>query len=104
MEEWPQIAANILHKQSRTPDKFGPPASGLGEVLTTPHHKIGLVGKRIYVPRVWTNLEERHTQWKRDVRFRTWNVKSLYRSGSLSTIASELTRHKLDLEGVQTVK
>jgi hypothetical protein len=30
---------NILNKQSRTADKGGPPAWGLGEVLTTPHHR-----------------------------------------------------------------
>ena len=30
---------NILNKQSQTGDKGGPPAWGLGEVLTTPHHK-----------------------------------------------------------------
>jgi hypothetical protein len=38
------------------------------------------------------------------VRFGTWNVRSLYRSGSISTIARKLTRHKLDLGGVQRVK
>jgi hypothetical protein len=38
------------------------------------------------------------------MRFDTWNVWSLYRSGSLSTIARQLARHKLDLRGVQTVK
>ena len=32
-------AMNILNKQSRTADKGGPPAWGLGEVLTTAHHK-----------------------------------------------------------------
>jgi hypothetical protein len=39
MKERPPIwraAANILNKQSRTADKGGPPAWGLGEVLTTP--------------------------------------------------------------------
>jgi hypothetical protein len=34
-----RVAANILNKQSRTADKGGPPAWGLGEVLTTPHRK-----------------------------------------------------------------
>ena len=39
MEERPpvwRVAANILNKQSRTADEGGPPALGLGEVLTTP--------------------------------------------------------------------
>jgi hypothetical protein len=31
-------------------------------------------------------------------------IRSLYRSGSLSTIARELARHKLDVGGVRTVK
>ena len=40
MEELPQIwtvAASILNKQARTPDKGGPPAWGVGEVLTPPN-------------------------------------------------------------------
>jgi len=32
-----RVAANILNKQSRTADKGGPPALGLGVGLTTPH-------------------------------------------------------------------
>jgi hypothetical protein len=35
-----RVAANILNKQSRTAGKDGHPAWVLGEVLTTPHHKI----------------------------------------------------------------
>jgi hypothetical protein len=31
----------------------------------------------------------------------TWNVKSRYRSGSVTTAARELARYKLDLVGVQ---
>jgi hypothetical protein len=34
-----------------------------------------------------------------DVKFGTWNVRSLYRSGSLKTVAKEL-----DLVGVQEVR
>ena len=33
----------------------------------------------------------------------TWNVKSLYRSESLTSITTELARYKLDLVGVQEV-
>jgi exonuclease III len=39
-----------------------------------------------------------------DMRFGTWNVRSLYRSGSLKTVARELGKYKLDLEGVQEVR
>jgi hypothetical protein len=36
-----------------------------------------------------------------DMRFGTWNVRSLYRAGSLKTVSRELARYKLDLVGVQ---
>jgi exonuclease III len=39
-----------------------------------------------------------------DMRFGTWNAKSLYRSGSLKTVARELGKYKLDLVGVQEVR
>jgi hypothetical protein len=32
-----------------------------------------------------------------------WNVRGLYREGSLMTVSRELTRYKLDLVGVQEV-
>jgi hypothetical protein len=35
-----------------------------------------------------------------DVRFRTWNVRSLYRLGSLMMVSRELSKYKLDLVGV----
>jgi hypothetical protein len=37
------------------------------------------------------------------MRVGTWNVRSLYRSGSLMTVAREIARYKLDLVGVQEV-
>jgi hypothetical protein len=36
-----------------------------------------------------------------DLRFGTGNVRSLYMSGSLKTVARELGKYKLDLVGVQ---
>jgi len=33
-----------------------------------------------------------------------WNVRSLYRAGSLTTVARELARYKLDLVGVREVR
>jgi exonuclease III len=39
-----------------------------------------------------------------DMRFGTWNVRSLYRSGSFKTVARELGKYKLDLVGVQEVR
>jgi exonuclease III len=38
------------------------------------------------------------------MRFGTWNVRSLYRSGSLMTVARELARYTLDVVGVQEVR
>jgi exonuclease III len=39
-----------------------------------------------------------------DMRFGTWNVRSLYRAGSLMIVASEISKYKLDLVGVQEVR
>jgi hypothetical protein len=39
-----------------------------------------------------------------DMRFGLWNVRSLYRAGTLMTVSRELARYKLDLVGVQEVR
>jgi exonuclease III len=39
-----------------------------------------------------------------DMRFGTWNIRSLYRVGSLMTVSRELSRYRLDLVGVQEVR
>jgi exonuclease III len=39
-----------------------------------------------------------------DMRFGTWNIRSLYRSGSFKTVARELGKYTLDLVGVQEVR
>ena len=41
---------------------------------------------------------------KRDIFLGTWNVRSLYKAGSLMAAARELARYKLDLVGVQEVR
>jgi exonuclease III len=38
------------------------------------------------------------------MRFGTWNVRGLYRAGSLMAAARELTKHKSDLVGVQDIR
>jgi len=38
------------------------------------------------------------------VRFGKWNARSLYRSGSLTTVVRELVSYKFDLVGVQEVR
>jgi exonuclease III len=37
-------------------------------------------------------------------RFATWNVKRMYRAGSLRTVAEEVLKYKLDLVGIQEVR
>ena len=46
-------------------------------------------------------LEEvsRSRQRKRDVVLGTWNIRSLFRAGSLKAVARELARYKLDSLG-----
>jgi hypothetical protein len=39
-----------------------------------------------------------------DMRFGTWNVRSLHRSGALKTAVRELWKYKLDSVGVQDVR
>ena len=46
----------------------------------------------------------RPKQRKIDMRFFTWDVRSVYRAGSLTGAAMELARHKLDLVSVQECK
>jgi hypothetical protein len=36
-----------------------------------------------------------------DMRFGTWNVRSMYRAGSLRAVGEEISKYKLDLVGVQ---
>ena len=56
------------------------------------------------MPRTWIDPLVRTKQWKRGMRFCTWNVRSLYRAGSLTAVARKLARRKLDLVGVQEVR
>jgi exonuclease III len=39
-----------------------------------------------------------------DMRFGTWNVRSMYRAGSLRVVGEEISNYKLDLVGVQEVR
>jgi exonuclease III len=38
------------------------------------------------------------------MRFGTWNVRSMYRAGSLRVVGEEISTYKLDLVGVQEVR
>jgi len=54
-------------------------------------------------PQTWTDTLVQHKQRKRDMRIDTWKVRSLYTTGSLTAVARELARDKLDLVGVQEI-
>jgi len=56
------------------------------------------------VPQNWTDTLVQPKQWKTDMIFSTWNLRSLCRSGSPTAVARELIRCKLDLMGVQEVR
>jgi hypothetical protein len=49
-------------------------------------------------------LDKRPKLWNTDMRFGTWNVRSLYGAASLKTVSRELARYKLHLVGVQDVR
>ena len=46
-------------------------------------------------------LGETSRNIQRGMKIRTWDVRSLYRAGSLKAAARELARYKLDVVGVQ---
>jgi hypothetical protein len=73
----------------------------LGEVLTTPHR----INRFSYEIRTLaSDLLVRPKQRKSVIRFGTWNVRSLYRLGSITAVARELVRYKLHIVGVQEVR
>jgi hypothetical protein len=56
-------------------------------------------------PQTWTDfLDEGPNRKKMDMRFGTWNVRSTYRAGSLTALAEEISKYKLDIVGVQEVR
>ena len=66
---------------------------GLGEVLTTPHLKTGLDTKRKHEAQTWAEDSVRPKQWKWNTESSTWNVRSLYWSGSPTTVAKDSARY-----------
>ena len=77
---------------------------GVGQGADNVTTATGIVTKHEHVPRTWTDSLVQPKQWKRDMRFGTWSVRSLYRSGLLATAVRELARCKLYLVGVHEVK
>jgi hypothetical protein len=50
------------------------------------------------------SLDKRPKLKEMDMRFGTWNARSMYRAGSLRAVAEEISEYKLDLVGVQEVR
>jgi hypothetical protein len=48
--------------------------------------------------------DKRPHKRKMVMRFDIWNIRSLYRTGSLKTVVKELSKYELDLVGVQEVR
>jgi hypothetical protein len=68
--------------------------------LTTPHRINKPVTKIHKKPRAWTDsLDNGPKPKKMDLRFRTWNYRSMYRAGSLRTMVEEVSKYKLYLAG-----
>jgi hypothetical protein len=97
-----RVTANILNKQSRKADKGWSSSLGVELRVTSPHRKMQLVMK--YYTEALADCLERPRKRKMDMRFGTWNVRSLWRVGSLKTLASELAKYHLDLVVVQDVR
>jgi hypothetical protein len=50
------------------------------------------------------SLDKRPKRRNMDMRFGTWNIRSLYKVGTRMTVSRELPRCRLDLVGVQEVR
>ena len=108
MEERPSIwrvAGNILNKQSRTTEKGWFASLGVGrgakQLLTVKTYVTKYLQGKLWT---WTDTLVWPKPQKRDLRFGTWNVRSLYRAVSLTAAARELARYKLVLVDVQEVR
>jgi hypothetical protein len=53
------------------------------------------------VPQTWTDSLAQPKQWEKNVRFGTWNLRSLCRVGAIRSVVGELEKYKLDLVRVQ---
>jgi hypothetical protein len=50
------------------------------------------------------SFDKRPERRKLDMRFGAWNVRSMYRAGSLRVVSEEVSKYKLYLVGVQQVR
>jgi hypothetical protein len=96
----------IYYVSSRVqPTRGDPSDGGLSWDYQLLAVKIKLVTKCHKGP--WTsadNLDKQSKLRKMDMRFGTWNIRSLYRAGTLMTTAKWIPKYKLDLVGVHEVR
>jgi hypothetical protein len=78
------VAANVLNKQSRTADKGWSSSLGVGRDANNSSPLKCILLRNIHRQslRTWTDTLVRHKQRKREMRFCTCNVRSLYMTGS----------------------
>jgi hypothetical protein len=101
-----RVAAHILNNQQQTVDKgrFSILWFGCG-ANTTNTMRSKIVMKCSNKPHTWTDyLGIRLKLRNMDMRFSTWNIRSLYGAGSIMTVSKELSEYKLDLAGIQEVR
>jgi hypothetical protein len=56
-------------------------------------------------PQNWMDsLDKRPKRKKMDMRFGTWNVRSMYRAGSLRAVEEEISKYKLVSAEAQAVR
>jgi hypothetical protein len=98
-----RVAANILNKQPWRNDKRWSSSLRVGRGAF--HHKNKFVTNIHKDTRTLTDsLDIRPKQRNMDMRSGLWNVRSLYRAGSVMTVSRELAIYKLDLLEVQEVR
>jgi hypothetical protein len=80
---WEYVEQAIADSQHGVVVQFG----GSGIRLTTPHHK-----KCIMLPNISKHLahEIQPKQWKKDMRYGTWNVKSFCRVGAIKSLVGRI--------------
>jgi hypothetical protein len=64
-----------------------------------------VVMKILTEPCTWTDSSGKQLQLQdTDMKFGSWNVRSLYRAGFLMSVSEELSKYNSDLVGIQKVR
>jgi hypothetical protein len=92
LQQW-RVAANIVNKQPRINDKEWSSSLGVGR------------GANNSSPSdLDDSLDKRPRRRNMDMRFGTWNIRRLYRAGSIMTVSKGLSRYRPDLVGMREVR